>query len=117
MRPRRTAQYQSPSTGKMLKEYIDKNRIYKSVLGRKLNLHIKSILEYQKNDTIQTAILWDISNALKHNFFMDLAVQLPKEFSTSIDLYAERDAKIAQLEHDLMIMKIERDLLLKISGK
>ncbi len=74
MRPRRTAQYQSPSTGKMLKEYIDKKRIFKSALGRVLNLNIKSILEYQKNDTIQTAILWDLSNALKHNFFMDLAV-------------------------------------------
>jgi hypothetical protein len=32
---------------------------------------------YGKNSTLQTAILWEICHALKHNFFADIAAQLP----------------------------------------
>ena len=116
MRPKRTAQYQSPNTGKMLTEYFEKKRIYKAPLGRKLNLSINSILGYQKNSTIQTAILWDLSTALSHNFFMDLAVLMPKEFTTEVDLFLEKDEKIAQLEHEILILKTEKEILLKVVG-
>lgn len=78
-------------------EYFEKKRIRKVALGRMLNLCIHSILGYPKNCTIQTAILWDLSTALSHNFFMDLAVLMPKEFTTEVDLFLEKNQKIAQV--------------------
>lgn len=117
MRPKRTAAYTAPSTGEILTAYFKEKRIYRSALGRKLNLHIKSILGYQKNSTIQTAILWDLSSALKHNFFMDIAALMPKEFTTSADLYSDRDLKIAHLEQEIIILKAEKEILLKVAGR
>jgi|MesohylFT_1024984.scaffolds.fasta_scaffold62439_2 hypothetical protein len=116
MRPKRQHQYQSPSTGKLLVSYFDRKRINRAALSRKLNLSIGSVLNYQKNDTIQSALLWDISVALNHNFFMDLAVKMPKEFTTEADLYTEKNKKIAELEQEILILKVERDLLLKVTG-
>ena len=116
MRPKRIQKYQSPSSGKLLTEFFKKKRIRRAVLARILNLNIASIIGYQKNDTIQTAILWDLSVALSHNFFMDIAIQMPKEFTTEADLYAEKNEKIAELEQEILILKVERDLLLKVTG-
>jgi len=114
MRPKR--QHQSPSTGQLLVSYFDRKRINRADLSRKLNLSIGSVLNYQKNDTIQSALLWDISVALSHNFFMDIAVQMPKEFTTEADLYSEKNKKNTELEQEIMILKVERDLLLKVTG-
>lgn len=116
MRPKRTSQYQSPSTGKILSTYFEENRTRRAALARILNLNISSILEYQKNDTIQTAILWDLSSALKHNFFMDMAMKMPKEFTTNEDIFLEKNEQIAQLEQEIIILKTEKEILLKVMG-
>ena len=117
MRPKKTVPYTVPSSGALLKKYFKEKRISKAALSRKLGVDYDSILKYVKNDTIQTAILWNLCNALNHNFFMDIAVNLPKEFSTYADLYSEKDEKIKQLEQEITILKAEKDILLKVSSR
>jgi len=41
----------------------------------------RTLAGYEKNSAIQTAVLWELCHALKHNFFLDIACQLPAEFT------------------------------------
>lgn len=103
----------APSTGKMLEAYIQNNRIYQSALSRLLNRHKSSIAAFRSRATIQTAILWEICHALKHNFFADIAAQLPTEYSVlpqENEQQRESDELIA-LKEELISVKSERDTL------
>lgn len=62
--------------GKMLRSYLKKHRIYKSVLARMVNRHPQTLQGMLKKPSFQTAILWELSVALQHNFFADMAVAL-----------------------------------------
>jgi hypothetical protein len=108
---------QSPHTGQMLKAYFKKRRIHKSALARKLHRHISSLVSFQKNATIQTTILWEICHVLKHNFFNDMAVQLPADYTTDAPMQTHLNLRITALEAELKIAISERDILLKAIGK
>jgi hypothetical protein len=100
-------------TGNLLKTYYAKNRIRKSPLARHLGRNVKTIADYLKNSTIQTAILWEISTVLKHNFFMDIAYRLPTEFTTDAPINTEKDERILTLEKQVELLTAERDVLLR----
>jgi hypothetical protein len=59
--------------GKILKSYIDKHKIAKSALARKIKRGDSTIIHYQKSASIQISIVNELCHALKHNFFADLA--------------------------------------------
>jgi hypothetical protein len=100
-------------TGNLLTAFFTLRRIRKSALARHLNRNKNSVLNFQKNSTIQTAILWEISMVLKHNFFMDIASMLPPEFTTDAPINAEKDERILTLEKQVELLTAERDVLLK----
>ncbi len=103
--------------GAMLSAHFKKHRIYKSALARVLGKKDSDLLRYQKKESLQLRIVEALSHALKHNFFMDIAVQLPKEYATEQDIYAEKDQHIAQLEQQILQLTTERNILLKALGK
>ena len=100
-------------TGELLKAYFAAHRIRKSPLARHLGRRANTVLRYQKNATIQTAILWEISMALKHNFFMDIACKLPSDFTTYAPINDTNEKRIIELEDHIKILTAERDILLK----
>ena len=108
------------STGAFLNNYIQKNRISKSQLGIDINRNGKSITQYLYNSSIQTGILLDICHALKHNFFSDLADQLPMEFTKNQpktdQITSEKELFIAQLQEENKVLKIQNELLMKLKG-
>lgn len=69
-----------------------------------------------RNESIQTGILLDICYALKHNFFKDIANQLPDDFTTTNptdkSLISEKDQLIAQLQEENKVLKIQNDVLM-----
>ncbi len=108
-------------TGKMLERFLIKNRIVRSYLGRAINRTGVSIYRYTNNSTIQTGILLDICHALKHNFFYDIANQLPKDFTISKQNNVENgtfdinlQTLYEQLQEENKVLKIQNDLLMKI---
>ena len=108
-------QSDAPHTGDMLTEYYTSHRTREFALARVLNRNNDTVAGYKKRGSIQSAILWEISNALKHNFFADLAAQLPATYTTNApDPAAEANARIAELEQELAIVKAERDVIAKI---
>lgn len=104
------------NTGALLRAHIQKNRILKSVLGSAINRNGLAVNEYMKNESIQTGILIDICYALKHNFFKDIANQLPDDFTTTNptdqSLISEKDQLIAQLQEENKVLKIQNEILL-----
>lgn len=103
----------APHTGKMLKAFYKKNRIYKAALARTLNRAFNTIADYEKNHTIQTALLWEICHALKHNFFADIAALLPTTYSVTAPPDTSKDERIAQLEQEVALLKAKHDSLME----
>ena len=102
-----------PNTGSILRSYVRKKRIYQAALARHLGKSSQTIAKYQKKASIQTKTLWELSTALQHNFFMDIAQMLPDTFSTENDIFEERDKRIAALEEEVKTLKIEKAVLLE----
>ncbi|KAA5534782.1 hypothetical protein F0919_09240 [Taibaiella lutea] len=107
---------QFPSTGHILSEVIKKRKINIAALARILQRRYSTVRFYFKNDSIQTAILWEISLILKHNFFADIAAQLPPDFAggTKSEVLAARDAEIAELKQTVARLQGEKDLLMQV---
>lgn len=103
--------------GAMLGAYFKKNRIYKSVLARKINRGDSTIVAYQKRPSIQSSIIEELSHAMKHNFFADMADLLPEAYSKDETKWIEKDTKIANLEREIEILKAEKEVLLVVLRK
>ena len=100
----------APHVGQLLKNHIKQHRLHRAVLSRMLNRAYGTVYKYQQNKSMQTHILWELSTALKHNFFMDLAAQLPPDFSTNApDASLPLLERIAALEEEnkLLLTKVE----------
>ena len=107
----------APNTGELLKTYFKQKRIRKAALARLLNRSSNTLVTFVKNETIQTAVLWEISNALKHNFFMDIAVQLPATYSVNVPPDTSKDERISQLEQEVALLKAEKQVLIEVAKR
>ena len=75
-------------------------------------------MRYYKKHSIQTSILWEIGVVVKHNFFEDLAQQVPAICITNpSQILLDREAEIAELKAANERLQLERDLLFKIVNK
>lgn len=108
-------------TGKLLDDFLRKNRIAKTSLAADINRNKVSVLKYTQNESIQTGILIDICYALKYNFFQEMADAMPKEFEYTPNIDPEKVARennqqtlMAQLQEENKILKIQNELLMKI---
>ena len=109
---------QAPNTGELLKIFFKQRRIRKAALARLMNRSFNTLSTYQKNDTMQTAILWEICHALKHNFFTDIAVQLPSTYTTQAPADTTQDDRIAALEQEIALLKAKIESLMEaLKGK
>ena len=100
----------APHVGQLLKNHIKKHRLRRGVLAGLLGRSYSTVYNYQESPSTQTHILWELSTALKHNFFMDLAAQLPADFTTNApDPTLPLQERIAVLEEDnkMLLAKVE----------
>ena len=101
-------------TGELITTFFKEKRVRISPLARIMNRKFDAIKQYQKNASIQSAILWEISVALKHNFFQDIANMLPPEFGTNEPKNETELNRIADLERQIFLLENERDTLYKV---
>ncbi|NJM80714.1 MAG: hypothetical protein HC854_15895 [Flavobacterium sp.] len=97
-------------TGKLLSDIISKNKINKSELGKAINRDGVSILKYTQNESIQTGILIELCYALEHNFFQDIANQLPNTFTGN----EHKNEELEALKEEIKVLKIQNEVLMKI---
>ena len=104
------------NTGELLSEYYNRKRIYKSVLARKTGIGYQTILQHRKEKTMQVDALVKISEVLGHNFFMDIAVQFPQNFTTNAPIDATTANEIEALKEKIKHLETENQVLLKVIG-
>ena len=107
----------APNIGSMLRTYYKKHKINRAALARKLNLHRVTVAKYDARSSLQVHILWDVAVALQHNFFADLAAQLPKSYTTYVPEDTTQAQRIAQLEDENKILAGQLELLKGVMGK
>ncbi len=100
--------------GLILKTYINRNKISKAALGRKINRTDNSIAYYQKSASLYSAIILELSHALKHNFFQDIAALLPASYSTDAPVDSTASDEITALKLENAILKAEKAVLLQV---
>lgn len=104
-----------PHIGTLLRTYMDKNRIYQAALARAVQRNYRTLIQYKNNHSLQAAIIWELSHALKHNFFADLADALPDTFTCDSDnIPNEKDEQIASLQAEVVRLQQDKELLLRI---
>jgi hypothetical protein len=106
-----------PHLGNLLKTYYKTNRINKSGLARVMNRSRATVQDYEERKSLQCNVLWDICVAVEHNFFADLAAQLPQTYTTNVPEDTTQAQRIAQLEEENRILKTKVDTLLAVVGK
>lgn len=108
-------------TGRMIESFRLKEKISVSELGRKLFITPNGATNYTRNKSINTNTLISICYAFRHNFLLDMANELPKDFSSNVAvdpakqaLDKEQQDLIAQLQEENKVLKIQNELLLRI---
>lgn len=107
----------TPHIGKLLKTFFRARRTRKSVLARLMHCNPSLISKIQKKESVQIAILWNLCIHLQHNFFADLASQLPKSFSSDSPIDISKDELINSLQEENKLLEANLKVLEKVLGK
>ena len=108
----------APHVGNLLKSHINRHRLRRAVLARRLDRSYSTVYNYQESPSMQTHLVWELSTALGHNFFADLAAQLPPEFTTNApDPTLPLRQRIAALEEENKLLKIKVETLMQVVRK
>ncbi len=91
-----------PALGNYIHWHFQENNIKKREVSRFLEVLPSTLNQYLKQPSFQMAILWRISIAVKHNFFMELGERLKIPYET---------AKEKELAKQLLEKEIEIDNL------
>jgi len=111
------SQSNSPHIGEMLQARIKKRRISKAAVSRALQRAPETFYSFTKKHSLQTEILWQICTVMKHNFFADLAIQLPSEFTSNAPIDTSKDEIITKLSEENRVLKGKLELLERIINK
>ena len=106
-----------PNVGNMLKNYYSANRVNKAALARRINRTSTTVQKFHTRRSLQCNVLWDISVALQHNFFADIAAQLPQSYSTNLPETNDPAKRIAQLEEENKTLTSHLELLKEIMSR
>lgn len=106
-----------PHIGNLLRAYYKTNRINKAGLARVMSRSRSTVQDYEDRSSLQCNVLWDISVAVEHNFFADLAAQLPQTYTTNVPEDFTQAQRIAQLEEEVKTLTGQLELLKGVMGK
>ena len=96
--------------GNYIQWHIEQNKIKKLSVSRYLDITPNSLNKYFKQTSFQFIILWRISQAVKHNFLMELGEQLGIAYETTTEKaltaqLLEKEEHIKLLENELRVYK------------
>jgi len=103
--------------GELLHSYFEEKRIRRAALARLMDMNLRSVLLYEQKESIKTARLLEICVHLKHNFFADIAQQLPEYFTKTQPEVTALHEKIAALEHQNELLTTQLNLLKEVMQK
>jgi len=74
-------------------------------------------LRISKRDSLQASMLWNLSHALGHNFFADIAQHLPEHYTKTQPEVTALQEKITALEHQNELLTSQLNLLKEVMRK
>ena len=104
------------NVGRILSTHLKDHFIQGEHLAGLIGKQGQTVSLYRNSPDIRTNTLEDISYALEHNFFQDIANHLPREFSISARYNADNLSLIAQLQEENKVLRIENNLLMRMKG-
>lgn len=107
---------ESIQIGGILTAYCNRRRVLKSRLSKKTGIEYQSLLKHLKSNTLKVDLLLRISEGLEHNFFMDIAVLLPKSYSTDASLNESLITENETLKEKIKLLEAEKQILLQVAG-
>lgn len=107
----------SPHIGNLLKTFFRARRTRKAVLARLMKRKASAISKFQKKESVQVYILWELSHHLQHNFFADLAAELPAEFTSNVPIDTRKDEKNERLREENRLLQAQLDALKQVLRK
>ena len=107
-----------PHLGVLLNQFMEARRTRKSSLSIILGINPSGITRFIKKPSLQCQVLWRFSYALNHNFFQDLAAQLPPTFTTNApDPTLPLQERIAALEEENKLLNAKLETLKEVMRK
>lgn len=99
-----------PAIGNFINWHFQENKIKKKDVSDFLGVRPTTLNQYFKQSSFQVAILWRISRAVNHNFFMELGerLKIPYETAKEKELAKqlhEKEIEIENLKTQLMVYK------------
>ena len=96
--------------GNYIQWHIEQNKIKKLSVAKYLDITPNSLNKYFKQTSFQFIILWRISQAVKHNFLMELGEQLGIAYETKAEKalksqLQEKEEHLKELESQLRVYK------------
>jgi len=98
------------NVGEMIARHISENNISKAALARALKLDASGIEYRVKRKDCPASFLLVVSHELKHNFFADIARELPDTY-TGGEKASGKEEEIASLKQEIEFLKREKELL------
>jgi hypothetical protein len=102
----------SPPLGNFIKWHFQQNKTKKKKVSDFLQVLPTTLNQYFKQPSFQFAILWRISQAVQHNFLMELGERLAIPYETK----AEKELKnqLAENEKQIETLQTQLDVFKKI---
>lgn len=106
-----------PHIGKMLKRELKNKGMDFAGLARAMNKNRTGVWKYGKRDSLPLKLVWHLCIVLKHNFFAEMAAQLPADFAINLPPGTGANDRIAQLESENRDLQMQLDLLKEVLRK
>lgn len=94
--------------GQMIRAKMAAHRVSLAWMARKLGRDQRTVARSISRPSMQASIIWELSVALRHNFFADLAHQLDAATDGKLQ---QQQTELQQLRADYERLKEERDYL------
>jgi hypothetical protein len=98
-------------TGQLMRQVLHTKRVTQAALSRATYRPPSNISKLLNEPSTQAYILWEMSQALGHNLFADLAAQLDAATNGRLQ---EGTVTIESLQKELQTLREERDVLMKV---
>ncbi len=96
-----------PSVNTFIRRVFDQRRVRKSALSRVLGVGPSTVTDLMTTRSMGTERLWNLCVALRHNFFADIAAQLPSDFATNAPRDTTALDRMSELEKEVEQLKME----------
>lgn len=105
----------APHLGNFIQWHIEQNHVKKTNVSEALQVLPSTVNQYFRQSSFQFTILWRISQAVQHNFLMELGekwLKIPYQTQKETDLQNQLDQKNTEIE----LLKAQLQIFREIHG-